>query len=327
MKFKCSTQIARCLTTLLATASLVVCAVALAHQDETIIRLPDTKSGGYADVELTAKGRQEPITAIPKSILLDPAKVVLGDRLFHDSVLSGGRKKTCNDCHNLDKGGADDLKRSISADNKTGLRNTPTVFNIGLAAVFNLDGRFQSLAELIDSAIIDPAKMDGNWATSIELISRDPRYKDAFKRTYGTVSQTNIVDTIEHYLRSLITPYSRFDKFLEGETDALSRDEQEGYRLFKEYGCASCHNGVLLGGNSYQRIDVFKDLFDEHSEINSEDLGRFLFTGQDFDHTLAFAVEEMAEHQVGIELTPDEIELLVKFLNTLTGTYKGEMLQ
>ncbi len=318
----------------------------LAHNEGAVQLLVPMPSGLGNDLPVALQQLEEPITALLPASGLDMRKVTLGRDLFHSTLLSGHRRTACVTCHDLTKGGSDGRPRARGPDNEPGQRNTSTVYNIALHHFYNLDGRFLLLGDLIDTAVIDPEKMDGNWKDVIQGLARDPRLLKQFVEIYGDgLSRINVIDALETYLRSLVTAGSRFDQFLMGNQTAISAKEKRGYTLFKEAGCVACHNGKLLGGNSFQRINVFNDLFEEHADFNAADLGRFQYTGQEFDRyafrvpslrnveltapyyhdgsadTLEFAVEEMAEHQMGIDLTNEEIDLIVAFLKTLTGQH------
>jgi cytochrome c peroxidase len=151
-------------------------------------------------------------------------------------------------------------------------------------------------------------------------------------------------------MRSLLTPDARFDRYLRGEREAISADEARGYDLFKAYGCAACHQGVNIGGNLFQRFGVFHDPFAERGTTNAADLGRYTVTGRDDDRnvfrvpslrnvavtppylhdgsvaSLDEAVGIMARSQLGRELPEQDINLIVRFLHTLTGVYQGRSL-
>ena len=144
-----------------------------------------------------------------------------------------------------------------------------------------------------------------------------------------------------------MTPNSRFDQHLRGELD-LTDDEARGYGLFRDLGCVSCHQGINLGGNMFQRFGVMADAFDR--PLVELDYGRMLVTGDEADAhvfrvpslrnvavtgpyfhdgsapTLTEAVQTMARVQLGYALEPGETDDLVAFLNTLTGTWEGQVL-
>jgi cytochrome c peroxidase len=126
----------------------------------------------------------------------------------------------------------------------------------------------------------------------------------------------------------LLTPGSRFDRWLGGDPSALSAGEIEGYRLFKSLGCSSCHQGVNVGGNLFQRQGVFHPLVQGPPEIVRVPSLRNVATTAPYFHdgsaaTLEDAVRRMAAAQLDRSLTGEQIASIVAFLQTLTGNYRG----
>jgi cytochrome c peroxidase len=226
-------------------------------------------------------------------------------------------------------------------------RNTPTVFNVSLNGTLNWDGALQTLEKHTDSVV--PALMHIPWPELIARLRRDAAYAAAFAAAYPDgLTHNNVLDAIATFERSLLTPRSRFDRYLQGEHQALTRRELEGYELFKSYGCVSCHQGINIGGNMFQRFGVFEAI--PSSRLPVTDLGRFLVTGVERDRhvfrvpslrnvavtapyfhdgrapTLETAVETMARAQLGRTLTARDVSRIVDFLGTLTGEYKGQPL-
>jgi cytochrome c peroxidase len=156
-----------------------------------------------------------------------------------------------------------------------------------------------------------------------------------------------VLDALASFERSLLTPNSRFDRYLRGERHILTEPEQQGYRLFKSYGCVTCHQGVNIGDNMYQKFGVFADTKDTGNPAVVIDAGRYAVTKVPRDRevfrvpslrnvavtapyfhdgrarSLEEAVETMAKVQLGMTLTHEESGLIVQFLHTLTGEYQG----
>ena len=296
----------------------------------------------------------EPIAPIPFQLELDQRKVDLGEALFHDVRLSKDNENACSSCHDLDNGGDDGLARSKGLAGKAGKRNTLTIFNSTLNFRLMWDGRFASSEQQVEAAIHDPGVMGETWPAIIDKLAQDRALKEAFAGLYpqGMQPQT-VTDAIVVYERSLTTPNARFDKFLRGDKTALGPDEIEGYRLFKTYGCASCHQGVNVGGNMFQVFGVLGmpgDYFRSHGSPDNPDFGlynttkveedRFVFrvpslrnvalTAPYFNDgsaaTLTEAVDAMAKYQLGRQIPPRDNALIVAFLRSLTGEYKGRPL-
>lgn len=284
---------------------------------------------------------------IPLTLDLDARKVSLGERLYHDPRLSHDDSISCASCHDLNKGGTDQVQYSTGVKNALGGINSPTTFNSGFLFVQFWDGRAADLEEQAAGPVHNPIKMGSNWEEVLAKLGKDTAYLKAFNEIYPDgLTGKNITDAIAVFERSLFTPNSRFDQFLRGRTEALSAEEKEGYRLFQEYGCISCHQGVAMGGNLYQTLGVMEDYF-AHRPNTPADQGRFNVTQQERNRhqfkvptlrniaitapylhdgsakTLEDVLEVMWKSQLGRPVKPEEAKNLVKFLKTLTGTYKG----
>ncbi len=294
----------------------------------------------------------EPIKPIPVSSKLDSRTVALGERLFHDKRLSKDNSISCASCHDLTQGGMDRRLRSVGIGGVIGSTNTPTVFNSGLNFRQFWDGRANSLEEQVNGPIHDGNEMDSSWAEVIAKLSKDADVVAQFNKIYSTGLQAgNVRDAIATFERSLLTPNSRFDKYLRGDKAALSADELKGYQLFKSYGCVSCHQGVNVGGNMFQTFGVMDDYFGKRRKITMADLGRYNVTKNENDKhvfkvpglrnvvltapyfhdgsakNLNEAVDVMFRYQLGRMATPQDKELIIKFLGTLTGEYRGQSLE
>jgi cytochrome c peroxidase len=294
---------------------------------------------------------KEPIQPIPLHINLNPNKVALGERLFNETKLSHNNNISCASCHNLQKGGTDGLTYSLGTNGALGFVNTPTVFNSGFNFRQFWDGRSDHLEDQIEGPTNASHEMASNWPEIIKKLKEDPNYVSTFKQLYqDDISQENIKDAIATFERSLYTPNSRFDKYLRGDTNAITNEEKKGYNLFKDYGCISCHQGMNVGGNMFQKFGILDDYFANRGQIKKADSGRANITGNSSDQrvfkvpslrnveltapyfhdglgkSLEEAVTVMAKYQLGRTLSQEEIELIIKFLKTLTGEYKGKSL-
>jgi cytochrome c peroxidase len=293
----------------------------------------------------------EPIAPIPLSTDLNPDKVRLGERLFHEPRLSHNNARTCSDCHQLAEGGDDGESRSLAVDGKPLDFNTPTVFNAALNFRLNWRGNFSTLAAHNENLLHNVRIMNTNWPELLAKLRADPDYREAFAAIYpGDLEPAQVLDAIATFERSLLTPNARFDRYLRGRRDAITEQEKRGYELFKAYGCTACHQGVNVGGNLFQKFGIFQPRFSQRDALTEADLGRFTLTGDQRDRqvfrvpslrnvavtppyfhdgsaqTLENAVEIMARKQLNRALTEEEIGLIVKFLRTLTGEYQGRSL-
>jgi len=298
-----------------------------------------------------AEPLDEPLKPLPTVPNLDPKRVQLGQRLFNDPRLSVNNTLSCASCHRLDKGGADDKAFSLGFDGKPVEVNTPTVFNASLNFHQFWDGRVDSLEEQVHMVVISPTEMGSTWETVVKRIADDPDYAKAFSNAYPDgVNEPNIRNALADYERTLLTPNSRFDQYLLGNTDILTPREKFGYQRFKEYGCIACHQGVNIGGNMFQKFGVMGDYIADRGNPTRADEGRFNVTGDEADRqvfkvpslrnvartapyfhkgsapTLEKAVEVMFKYQLGREPQKNDTELIVEFLKTLTGEWEGKPL-
>ncbi len=294
----------------------------------------------------------EPIEPLPLAVPVHLARAELGQQLFHDVRLSRGKDRSCASCHPLNSNGMDGKQRASAYRNSRVLRNTPTIFNVGFDLFFTWDGRFETLSDLNDKVLQDAALMDMTWPELLSELNADPKYVIGFKATYPEgVSKQTVLDALESFETSLITPKARFDKYLRGENSALSSEEIEGYQLFKSYGCVACHQGINIGGNLLQTFGVFSDMAPKPRSPVYLDLGRFAVTNDERDKgvfrvpslrnvavtapyfhdgraaSLEDAVDTMGRVQLGRVLSSREIRLIARFLGSLTGEYQGQPLE
>lgn len=300
---------------------------------------------------MPARLQQEPLQPLPAPPVLDAGKVALGEALFADRRLSDDDSLACAGCHDLAHGGADRTAVSRGVRGAAGQMNAPSVFNVSLHLAWFWDGRAATLEQQVAGPVHNPVEMASNWAQVLGKLRQDGALVARFAAHYpqGLTAET-VADALATFERSLITPDARFDRYLRGAADALSADEIEGYERFKRNGCASCHNGAAVGGNMFQRFGVVGSFFDGRV-ARTADLGRLNVTGREEDRhvfkvpslrnvaltapyfhdgsatTLEQAVRLMGRHQIGRELTDDDVRLIVAFLHTLTGRWKGHELK
>ena len=233
----------------------------------------------YMHPEPPAPEAQEPITPIPLSLALDPQRVALGERLFHDVRLSHDNTRACTTCHPLQRGGMDGQSHASVANGTAFLRNTPTIFNVGLNAAFNWDGISNTLEAHAELDLLHPSLMNTTWPELLAKLQADADYAAGFNTAYaGGLTPANVLDALASFERSLLTPNARFDRYLRGELRALTALEQQGYRLFKSYGCVACHQGMNIGGNMYQKFGVFAAPGGTDNPAAVVDLGRYFVT-------------------------------------------------
>jgi cytochrome c peroxidase len=292
-----------------------------------------------------------PIQPIVARTDLNPQKVDLGRRLFNEPRLSHDNQISCAHCHDLATGGTDRKAKSIGINGATGIINAPTVLNSGFNFSQFWDGRAPTLERQIDDPVQSPIEMGSTWPEVVAKLRASPEYVRSFRGVYNADIASELVkDSIAEFERSLSTPNSRFDRYLRGDAKALSNEELAGYKLFRSFGCSSCHQGVSVGGNMYQKLGVMAPYFTDRGNITISDRGRFNVTGNPKDMymfkvpsfrnvaltapyfhdgsaaTLSDAVRMMGKYQLGRQLTDDEVESIVAFLKTLTGELNGKPL-
>jgi cytochrome c peroxidase len=295
--------------------------------------------------------RQEPISPIPQNLPLDPARVALGRKLFHDPRLSKDNSISCASCHPLARAGTDHLVRSIGIHGTVGRVNAPTVFNTGFNFRQFWDGRADTLEDQMEGPMLSAIEMGSTWDETLGKLRQDPAYAAEFKAAFADGLQSrNVRVAIAEFERSLSTPDARFDRYLRGDSTALTDAERAGYAKFKSYGCVSCHQGVNIGANMFQRMGIIRDYFADRGGITEADYGRFNVTRNDADRfffkvpslrnvavtapyfhdgsaaTLEEAVAVMAKYQLGRPLPPEDLADIVRFLHALTGEFEGKPL-
>jgi len=291
------------------------------------------------------------VQPLPQRVDLEIGKVTLGERLFHEVRLSGDGTVGCFSCHALETAGVDNRVHSLGVNGAEGEVNAPTVFNSGFNFVQFWDGRAATLEEQIDGPINNPKEMASSWPQVVAQLSSDATYVVQFRALYADgLTVANIKDAIATFERSLVTPNSRFDRYLKGDSAVLSAQEKRGFELFQSYGCSACHQGVNLGGNMYEKMGLIGDYFADRGNLIDADLGRFRIDHAEqsryefkvpglrnvartapYFHdgsvsTLREAVIVMTKYQLGRPMPPQDVDAIVAFLKSLTGEYKGRPL-
>jgi cytochrome c peroxidase len=272
---------------------------------------------------------EEPITPVPKPPQIDPLKIRLGERLFGDPRLSRDNSRSCSSCHDLGTNGASKRSYDAGLDGSGLPLNTPTVFNAALSFRFGWEGKIRRIESDIKASLENPQIMGANISELAERLGTDPSLRREFTTVYGGGPDArNVVDALASFQRTLTTPDSRFDRWLTGDASALSVQEQDGYRLFKSLGCVSCHQGVNIGGNLFQRHGIFHPLGSPTPEILRVPSLRNVATTAPYFHdgsaaTLDDAVRKMGMAQLNSTLTDEQVKAIVAYLRTLTGKYRG----
>jgi len=281
----------------------------------------------------------EPISPIPLDSGIDIEKAKLGKILFFDTILSKDNSTACVSCHDVFQGGADSNIVSKGFNGMSGNIQSPTVLNARYNFKQFWNGRVDTLSEQVDGPIHNPVEHNLDSKLLEERLNNSKLYKELFLNIYKkfNIEYKDIVDAIVEFEKGLITPNSKFDKYLRGEIK-LTKDEKNGYKLFKQYGCITCHNGINIGSNSFQKMGTFieyesKNSYPDKEAITNKKIHHNVFkvptlrninlTAPYFHDgaakTLKEAISIMAKHNLGVELSDDEIADLTLFLITLEG--------
>lgn len=295
------------------------------------------------------KFANEPVQALVSSIPTDPAKVELGDILYHDVRLSKDNTVSCATCHDLAAGGVDGLQFSKGIYGQIGGINAPTVYNAAFNVAQFWDGRAADLQAQAGGPPFDALEMGcASWDEIIEKLNKDRALLKKFTKVYPDgFTGENITDAIAEFEKTLLTPDSKFDQYLKGNEKVLTETEVEGYELFKENKCATCHTGQAMGGQSFEHISVYRDYFADRAMkadreiIRLKDQGRFNATGDEMDRgmfktpilrnisltapyfhdgtvlTLEEAVEKMFIYELGKKPQKEDVDRIVEFLKTV----------
>jgi len=287
-----------------------------------------------------AVSANEPIQPIESPKNINAAQAELGKKLYFDPRLSKSGFISCNSCHNLSMGGTDNLKTSIGHNWQQGPINAPTVLNSSMNIKQFWDGRADDLKAQAGGPIANPGEMAFTHELAIKVIASMPQYVDEFKAVFDKdhITIDEVTQAIAEFEKTLVTPNSRFDKWLKGEKTAINAEEQAGYELFKNSGCVACHNGEAVGGNSFQKMGAVepyktKNPAEGLKGVSGKDEDRFKFKVPTLRNveltypyfhdgeaaTLGEAVEIMGQIQLGKKFKPEETAQIVAFLKTLTG--------
>lgn len=301
-----------------------------------------------------AQGIFAPVPALAENPANDCSapKVALGKMLYFDTRLSLTGNNSCNSCHNVATYGVDNEPTSKGDNGGRGGRNSPTTFNAALHFLQFWDGRAKDVEEQAGMPILNPAEMAipskeylVNKLKGVDTYAKG--FKEAFPQDADPLTYENIAKAIAAFERTLVTP-SRFDEYLKGKKDALTAQEKHGMQTFISSGCTSCHNGVAIGGGQFQKFGLIND-YHQLTGSSDTDKGLFDITKNDADkdkfkvpslrniaktypyfhdgkvRELSDAVRIMAKTQVNKDLSYDDIQSIVAFLNSLTGDVPAEV--
>lgn len=276
-------------------------------------------------------------------------KVELGKMLYHDPRLSSTGTVACASCHNTMLGGEDNRPNAMGVNGQTGGRSAPTVWNSAFNKVQFWDGRAASLEAQAAGPVTNPIEMGmKSWDDVVARLKTIEGYPEAFEKAFGknSISKDNATKAIAAYERTLITPNSAYDKYVNGNKAAMTVQQIRGMEKAVELGCTSCHSGPAFNGpGAFQKFPVNSNGYFEAQYHFSKDKGLAEVTKKDSDEhmwkvptlrnialtapyfhngsvkTLDKAVWLMAKLQLNKELSDADVADIVAFLNALTGEF------
>jgi cytochrome c peroxidase len=338
----------------LAILSAVSCMLNLlggCQRDSTVVRMQDVPNlaathlglgalPSHLEEELNPRLLRR-FSAIHRPMQAQDSELVrLGRLLYFEPLLSRTGKISCNSCHPLDHYGVTHTKVSIGVDGKLGRRNAPTVYNAAGHFRQFWDGRAETLDEQAAGPMGNPSEMGMEVGRVAEELKSIPGYKLPFARAFpgqaDPITIGNAASAIAEFERGLITP-ARWDRYLDGDSHALTQPEKEGAKLFANLGCMVCHTGAYLGGTMFEKLGVVVPWPNQtdhgRREVTKNPADDMVFkvpslrnvamTGPYFHDgstdALDSAVRMMAHHQLGVELSEEEARSIAAWLGSLTG--------
>jgi cytochrome c peroxidase len=262
-------------------------------------------------------------------------KVTLGKMLFFEPRISKSGLISCNTCHNLATGGDDGLAAAVGHKWRQNPHHlgSPTVYNAVFFDAQFWDGRSPTLEAQAQGPILASPEMAATKEHVVKTVSSMPEYVERFKKAYGKdvkIDYETITKTIGTFERTLVTP-APYDRYLNGKENALSKAQKEGMKTFIDKGCATCHNGIALGGSmnmlgvtakyKYANVGDFKG--DANGMVKVSTLRNITQTAPYFHNgaiaTLKEAIVEMGRIQLGVKITEKEATQIEEFLKSLEG--------
>ncbi len=301
------------------------------------------KAAATGDIDPSRLTAFQPLPEVienPKNPIT-PEKVALGRQLYFDKRLSKNHDVACNSCHDLKTFGVDNKRTSEGHRHQLGERNSPTVYNAAGHFAQFWDGRAADVEQQATMPITNPVEMacpDEKYV--VKIVGSIPEYVAQLKKIFpdekDPVTLVNVGKAIGAFERGLVTP-SRWDKLLKGDKAALTADEKAGFNAFVDAGCITCHSGVYVGGQTYQKLGLLKPWPSQtdpgRMKETKNEADRMMFkvpglrnvekTGPYFHDGSVDSLEEatklMATHQLGKELTDAQVKSIVTWMKTLTG--------
>lgn len=276
--------------------------------------------------ELPPPWNKEPENFRFQEISLKYAEI--GEKLFFDPILSRNKKISCGTCHQPQFSFSNGSEKGRGVNGKLGIYNVPVLFNRAGSEKQFWDGRVSSLENQIFHPIQDAEEMGMTEQLALQRLNESTYYREKFGEQ---ITKNSVEKALSHFIRSLVSGGSRYDRFLGGDANALKADELEGKKLFFEkYRCDKCHAGPnftneqLSGrcGTEEKATDTAK-----YGQSYKVPTLRNLATSAPYFHngklrTLMDVLEfydRPAGDGIAGRITKEEKEKIVKFLETLNG--------
>lgn len=264
-------------------------------------------------------------------------RVALGAVLFRDPRLSGARDRSCASCHRPELAFTDGRRRAEARDGSGELRNTLTLWNVGSAERLNWDGAQSTLQDQALGPMTSPLELDGDLDEAARRFDADVALRAMFASAFPArphVTPASILDALAAYTGSLVSPRTRFDRWADGDDDALSAEELEGFRLFVgQARCATCHRGWRFTADELHDIGLPARPGTTRRAFKTPTLRALLTTGPYMHDGSIDTLDEVVFHYAGgfverpslspnmnrdLDLADNEIAQLVAFLKTLS---------
>jgi cytochrome c peroxidase len=272
-------------------------------------------------------------------------KITLGRMLFFDPRFSKNHDISCNSCHDVANFGVDGEPTSPGHKGQRGGRNSPTVYNAALHIAQFWDGREPDVEAQAKGPVLNPIEMAMPSEEAVVAVLKSipgyaPLFTAAFPDDEDPINYDNMARAIGAFERRLITA-DHLDAFVSGQDTAMSDEDLAGLEEFLDAGCITCHMGSTIGGGMYRKLGLVKPYSTADPgrfEVTGDEADRFVFkvpslrniamTGPYFHDgsiaSLQEAIRLMAKHQLGIELSDEQVARIETFLGTLTGTVEPE---
>ena len=321
---------------------------------QTAAQTTGAKKEAPKDPRATAREHAALFGALPESFDKkdSPASddmITLGRTLYYESRLSKNHDLSCNSCHGLDTFGVDNKPTSTGHKGQLGTRNSPTVYNAAGHTTQFWDGRAADVEAQAKGPILNPVEMAvKDEAAAVATLKSIPGYINLFKKAFpkdeDPITYDNMAAAIGAFERRLVTP-APWDKYLGGDDKALTDQQIAGLNTFVEVGCTACHSGVLVGGGAFQKLGAVKpwpNLKDQGVfEVSKKDEDKMMFkppslrniakTGPYFHDgataKLPDAIKMMGAHQLGRDLTDQQVADIAAWLDALTGEIPADYIK